>query len=105
MIRVAGKNGSGAIELLQEHDAHQLMRPGGRAERDLEFGASVEARRKPIGAADDEADGRTIFAAPLTKQRGESRAVEALAALIKNDNCCPLGNDIGDRDRFLDAPP
>src|SRR5262249_26053924 len=32
MIGVPGENGGGAVELLQEHDANKLMRPGRRTE-------------------------------------------------------------------------
>ena len=32
MIGMAGENSAGAVELLQQHDAHELVRPGQGAE-------------------------------------------------------------------------
>jgi len=98
-----GENGAGAIELFQQHDAHELMRPSGGSEREPELGACGQARRESVGTADDKAHGRTVFRAPFAQQRRQHRAIEALTALVENDDNRAVGNDIGERDRFLDA--
>ena len=49
MIGVAGQNGGGAVELLQQHDPHQLMRPGGAPKASLSLARSrrlAPARRR-----------------------------------------------------------
>ena len=105
MIGVPGENGAGAIKLFQHHHAHELMRPGRRPEGELELGAFAQALRKPIGAADDETSRWTVFAAPLLQQGRERCAVEILASLVEDRDYRAFGNDIGDGDRFLGAPP
>src|SRR5277367_6254381 len=81
------------------------MRPGRRPEGEIELGAFAQALRKPVGAADDETSRRTVFVAPLLQQGRERRAVEILAPLVEDRDHCAFGNDIGDGDRFLGAPP
>ena len=81
-----GEDGAGAIKLLQQHDADELMRPGGRAEGEPELGALDQAWRQAVGAADDEARPRPVFRAPFAQQRRQRRAVEILAALVENDD-------------------
>ena len=44
MIGVAGENGAGAIKLFEQHDAHQLVRPGGRPKGELELGLGFQGR-------------------------------------------------------------
>jgi hypothetical protein len=39
MVRMPGQDGGGAIELFEQHDAHQLMRPGGSPKRERQVGA------------------------------------------------------------------
>ena len=39
VVGVSGEDRDGAVELLEQHDAHELMRPGGGAEREPELGA------------------------------------------------------------------
>ena len=106
MVGVAGKDGAGAVELLEQHDAHQLMRPGRRCRRR----ACSLARSIRLGARPS--------APPMMKQppaRSSARhsrsrpasagAVEIFAALVENDDHGAIGDDVGDRDRFLDPPP
>ncbi len=97
------ENRGGAIELFEQHDAHELMRPSGGSEREPELGARGEARRESIGTADDKAHGRTVFRAPFAQQRGQHRTIEALTALVENDDNRPVGNNIGEPNRFLDT--
>jgi len=98
-----GENRARAIELFEQHDAHELMRPSGGSEREPELGSRGEARRESIGTADDKAHGRTVFRAPFAQQRRQHRTIEALTALVENDDNRPVGNDIGERNRFLDT--
>ncbi len=100
---MSGKNSTGTIELFEQHDAHELMRPSGGSEREPELGTLGEARRQSIGTADDEAHGRTIFRSPLSQHGRQRQAVEVLTALVENDDDRPFGNDIGERNRFLDT--
>ena len=105
MIGVAGKNSAGTIELFEQHDAHELMRPGRRTEGESKPGALAQAGSKAVGAADDEADARAVLGAPLAQQCRERRTVEIFAALVENDDKRSFGDDVGERDRLLDAPP
>ena len=47
MIGVAGKDGAGAIKLFKQHDAHQLMRPGGGAKGEPELGPFARLGARP----------------------------------------------------------
>ena len=49
MIGVAREDGHGPIELLGEHDADELVRPGHRAEGEHERGAVGDRRPRPSG--------------------------------------------------------
>jgi hypothetical protein len=104
MIGVARENGAGAVELFEQHDAYQLVRPRGGAESEPDLGAIEEAGRNAISASNDEAHSRTVFGSPLAQQACERRAVEALATLVENNDDCSIGYDIGERDRLLDTP-
>ena len=104
MIGVTGENCAGTVKLLKEHDPHELMRPRRLAESQPDFGALDQARRQAVSAADDKACGRPILRPPLAQQAGKRRAVEAFAALVEHDDDRSIGDDIGQRDRFLDAP-
>ena len=86
VVGVSGQDSAGAIKLFQQHDAHQLVRPGGLAEGKLELGALVQARRQPVGAADQKAHRRTVLGAPFAQLRGERRAVEVLALFVQDDD-------------------
>ena len=86
MIGMAGENCAGAVKLLEQHDPHQLMRPGRLAEGEPDLGALDQAWRQAVGAADDEAHRRAVLGTPLAQQAGKRRAVEAFAALIENDD-------------------
>jgi len=78
---VPGQERRGPINLFQQHDAHQLMRPGGRAESQPQLGALAQIGRQPVSAAagrtqadsvipvvrpsDAELATRTVLPAPL----------------------------------------
>src|SRR5882672_12753783 len=102
MIGVPRKYADGAVNLFQQHDANELMRPGGSAEGELEARLVVQRRREPVVAADDEHSRRTSVVAPASKPVGERGTVEALAALVENDGDGLVGNEALERDRFLD---
>ena len=74
----------GAVELLQQHDAHQLVRPGGAPKASRRVGLLAQARREAVGAADDEDHRRPPVVAPAPEAFGERRAVEAFAALVEH---------------------
>ena len=54
MIRVSHQDRGGAVDLFQQHDAHELMRPGERPEGEMQGGVLGERSRKPVGATDHE---------------------------------------------------
>src|ERR1700712_2848352 len=54
VIRVPRQNRGRAIDLLQQHDAHDLVWPGLRAESEMQVGLIRERRREAVGAADHE---------------------------------------------------
>ena len=85
--------------------AYQLMRPSGGSEGKPELSPLLQALGQSIGAADDEADRRPVLGAPRLQHSRQARAVEVVAALVQDNDNRPVGNDIGDGDRFFDAPP
>src|ERR1700733_14244361 len=105
VVGVPGEDGAGAVELLEQHDAHELMRPGCCTECEPECGAWRKARREAVGAADNEGSCRAVIRPPALQLRGETGAVEIFAALIENDDHPLLGEDVGERDRFLGTAP
>src|ERR1043165_5924031 len=95
VIGMPGQDADGAVDLLQQHHANQLMRPGRRAKRKLQAGLVAQRGREPIVAADDEDRGRPAVVAPAAEPAGERRAVEAFAALVEDDGDGPVGDDAG----------
>src|SRR5581483_11115982 len=51
MVGMSGQDCGDAVELLHEHDAHQLVRPGRRAEGELQVGLVGEAGGEPVRTA------------------------------------------------------
>jgi len=102
---MAGNNGGGPVNLLNEHDPRQLVRPSRPAEGQLELGPSNQARCKAVGTTKDETDRRAVLGPPFLQQAGQRRAFEIFASPIKHDDDSALRDDVGDRDRFLDPPP
>lgn len=105
MVGVAGENCAGPVELFQEHDTNELVRPSRRAEGEHAGGAGVQGLGKAVGAADNEAGRRTVLLAPLPQESGEPGAVEILSSLVENGDDGLFGDDVGDRDRFLGTAP
>jgi hypothetical protein len=56
VIRVPAQDRGHAIDLLQQHDAHELVRPGERTEGELQIGLIGECRREAVRTADHERD-------------------------------------------------
>ena len=68
MVGMTGKDRCGAIELFGEHDAHQLMRPGERAEGKDKGGCLMQGRVMAILV--DPASGKRQGAADLRDPDG-----------------------------------
>src|SRR5262245_36960359 len=100
-----GEDGDGAVELFQQHDADELVRPCRGAEGDGEARLVAQRRREAVGGADDEDDGRLVLVAPVLQAGGEGGAAHALAARVENHRGGALRDDVGDGDRFLEHPP
>src|SRR5690242_5248099 len=102
---MSGQERSGAVNLFKQHDPDQLVRPGGGPKSQGEAGLVAQGEGEPVGTADDERRGWPVFGAPRLQLTGEIRAAQALAALIENDGDGALGEDVGDRNRFLEHAP
>ena len=89
----------GAIDLLS-NSAHELVRPGQRAECKMQVGLFGQ-RREPVRAADHNATSRPLsFAQPCRKGVG----VERLAARFQQHRRRPWEN-VGERNRFFQHTP
>src|SRR5262245_58832239 len=93
VIGVSREHGHGAIDLLEQHDPHELMRPSRGAERDMQVGFVMQSGRKTIGSADDEYDRWSTGIAPTPQAVGESRAVEILSAFPEHDRHGVVGDE------------
>ena len=100
---MAGENGAGAVELLEQHDANELMRPSRRAKGQDVPGPSAQALRNAVGPADQETQGGAVLLAAFFQQRGQPRTVDILAGLIENNNHGAIRENVGDRNRFFGA--
>ena len=87
MIGVAGKDRRGAVELLGEQNAHELMRPGHPAEGEAAIGCGRERLRpSPSGPPMTKTVRGTEAAASLASAGGKGRAVDQLAAGVEADD-------------------
>ena len=100
---MSGEDGGRPIDLLQQHDTHQLVRPGRRSEGEPETGLVGEGGGQTVRAADDEDGCRRSGIAPSSDLAGETFSGESVAFRIEQDDNCILWNDVGQRDRFFDA--
>src|SRR5262249_54552635 len=105
MIGVPGENGGRAVELLQEHDANKLMRPGRLTKSNGKACLLTQAGCQPVGSADDEYDRGLVLLPPALQAAGESGAAHAFAASIQDHRDGTIGDDIGDGDRFFEHAP
>src|SRR5713226_9697492 len=99
MIRVAGKDLLGTIELLAQHRADEEVGPSHGPEREEIVRARPNRIAMAVRAADEEGDGRAT-ALPFGDQFGEIRARNVLAALIERNHQCAVG-DSGEQQRAL----
>src|SRR5512144_2174133 len=83
VIRMAGKNGRRAIELLGEHDAGKPVRQSERPERQLQIGAGEHLRRQPLGAADEKGEARGAAVAKSADGVRELGAAELIALAVE----------------------
>src|SRR6516164_8667737 len=101
MIGMASQYCCGPVKLLQQHDPHQLVRPGGRAEGQSQFSLIAQGRRQPVGAANHEDHCRPAVTLPLSQPGGESCAMEILALTVERDHDGALRDHVGESDRFF----
>src|SRR5437763_9786973 len=91
MIRMPGQHCDRTVELLEQHDPYQLMRPGSGSEGDRQIGPLAQARREAVGAPDHEYGGRPPLRPPALQMAGEGRAGDVLSALIEDHGDGTLG--------------
>src|SRR5690554_8196038 len=60
VIRMATKDGTGPVQLLAHHNAHQRVRQGQRRQRPLLLAARLYLWSQPFRAADHQVDGACI---------------------------------------------
>ena len=85
MIGMTGVDLLRPVELLQQHAAHEEVRPGHRAQRDDRIGVLDDRRSEPLGAADREGEGRAAAIAPLREPVGEIPAGPGRALPVERD--------------------
>ncbi len=85
MIGMAGVDLLRPVELLQQHAAHEEVRPGHRAQRDDRIGVLDDRGSEPLGAADREGEGRAAAIAPLREPVGEIPAGPGRALPVERD--------------------
>jgi hypothetical protein len=82
---VAGEDLLRAVELFEQHAAHQQMRPGHRTQRQHRVGALDDRTAEPLGAADREGERRGTLVAPRRKPFGEVATRPVRPALVERD--------------------
>src|SRR5688572_11474349 len=85
VVRVARQYRGRPIELLGQHDADQLVRPGEGGEAQRQVGFAHEGGIETVSAADDEADGRAAVVAPAGQLPSEGGRRHGLAVLVERD--------------------
>src|SRR5262245_13369012 len=101
VVGMAGHQGHGAVELFHEHDANQLVRPGGGAKGQAEVGVLAQVVGNTVRAADEEYGGGPGVVAPAPQGVGKAGRAEVLAALVEQDRDGSVGNELRQGDRFL----
>ncbi len=71
MIRVAGKDCQRPIELLDDENAHDLVRQSERSEGDDEIGPLPHPGVEPVRSADGARESRPALIAPAREALGE----------------------------------
>ena len=85
MIRVAGQDRHGPIDLFGEQDARQLVRKCGRAEGNNQLGFLADLLAETIGAADEEYRYRRVLRAEGGELGGKRLARQTPAAAVERD--------------------
>ena len=83
MIRVTGKDLLCAVQLLEQHAAHQQVRPRHRSEREHRGGALDHGGPEPVGAADRKGGTTGAGITPVSQAFGEFEAAPGRAALVE----------------------
>ena len=104
VIRVAGQNSGGPVNLFQKHDANHLVRPSGGTERNSQSSPAPQIGRKSVRAADHENSIGDRIVPPAAKMAGKSAAVDVVAALIQRHQHGFFGNRGRNRGGFLRYP-
>jgi hypothetical protein len=82
---VAGEDGEGAVDLLGEDGAGELVGQGDGAEGEDEVGAGAGGGGPAVGGADGEDEGLGAGVAEAAEVGGEVFAGELLAAAVEQD--------------------
>ena len=101
VIGMPGEDGHGAIELLGEHDADELMRPGDRAECQAQIGAREDGLAEAIWSADRYEDVGLAAIAPVAQTLSEGGTTERRTMLVERQKHCVARHFAEDRGRFL----
>jgi len=103
MIRVAGKDLLGTIELLAQHRANQEVGPSHGPEREEIVRARPNRIAMAVRAANEEGDGRAA-ALPFGDRFGEIGARNVFAALIEGNDKCAVGESGEQQLALADLP-
>jgi hypothetical protein len=74
---MAGQQRRGPVDLFQEHDGHQLVRPGRRTEGDPQVGAVAQRDADPVSAAGHKNGPNCIW---LSKEERKPGALSATSS-------------------------
>src|SRR5690242_11136426 len=85
VIGMAGEDLLRPVQLLEQHAAHQQMRPGHLAERKHRVGTGDDGAAETVGPADRECHGAAAGVAPVSQAVGEFDAAPARTALVDRD--------------------
>src|ERR1700692_1111810 len=75
VVGMPGEDRHGAVKLLEQHDPHELVRPGCGSEREREIGAPLDLGAQSVGAADAEDRGGPPGSAPAAHHKPATDAV------------------------------
>src|SRR5262245_10241287 len=101
VVRMAGEQRHGAIELLEQHDAHELVGPRGGPEGEDEIGFVAQMSRYAIGSPDQEERCRPPIVPPACQVARKSDGAEIFALFVEDHPRSAGGTQLGQRDRFL----
>src|SRR4029078_3354208 len=102
MVGVPGQDCCGPVDLLEQHHADELVRPGRLGERQPQRALLPWFSGGPSAPPDQEHCRRPPALPPFAELGRKRAAVETLSAGIEHNHGCVLRNDGGERDRFFD---